>query len=115
MFVLYPEHAQSNPRTRKTAGTMNRVKSVPIDSPVSSTMPIARRPAAPAPVAMANGTTPNTIAAVVIRIGRRRTAAASSMAASFAIPCRCSSLANCTIRMPCLLMRPSSVTNPTCV
>ena len=33
----------------------------------------------------------------------------------FVCPDRCSSLANCTIRMPCLLIRPSSVTRPTWV
>jgi len=44
-------------------------------------MPMAKRDAAPAPVARMSGTMAMTMAAVVIRIGRRRIAAASSIAA----------------------------------
>src|ERR1700751_3346783 len=39
--------------------------------------PMSWRPAAPAPDAHTNGATPKTMAAVVMRMGRRRTAAAS--------------------------------------
>src|SRR5258708_23300790 len=60
--------AWSAPSIMYTAGTIKSVNNVPIDSPVNSTIPIARRPAAPAPDARTNGRTPNTMAAVVIRI-----------------------------------------------
>ena len=62
-----------------------------------------------------SGTMPTTIAAVVIRIGRSRTAAASSIAPRREKPrVSCSRLAKSTIRMPCLEMRPISVTRPIC-
>ncbi|MCY1512515.1 hypothetical protein D9M68_469770 [compost metagenome] len=57
-----------------------------------------------------------TMAAVVIRIGRRRIRAACSMAVRRSSPwLTCISLANSTIRMPCLLINPISVTSPICV
>lgn len=56
-----------------------------------------KRPAAPAPLAITSGMTPSTMAAVVIRIGRKRVAAACSMASRLVLPARCSSLANSTI------------------
>ncbi len=68
-----------------------------------------------APVATINGTTPSTMAAVVIRIGRRRMEAAATMASRREPSGICCSLATSTIRMPCLLMRPISVTRPTWV
>ena len=62
-----------------------------------------------------SGAMPTTIAAVVIRMGRRRTAAASSIALRREWPwVSCSRLAKSTIRMPCLEMRPISVTSPIC-
>ena len=48
--------------------------------PAKMTMPMSTRVTAPAPEATISGTMPTTIAAVVIRIGRRRTPAASSIA-----------------------------------
>ncbi|AHE66572.1 hypothetical protein Loa_01016 [Legionella oakridgensis ATCC 33761 = DSM 21215] len=62
-------------------GTTKRVKQVPINNPAEITKPISKRLTAPAPEAMRSGTTPNTMAAVVIKIGRRRIPAASSTAA----------------------------------
>src|SRR5262249_25454601 len=55
-----------------TAGTTNRVNSVPMARPLAITRPILNRETAPAPVAAISGTTSSTIAAVVIRIGRNR-------------------------------------------
>ena len=43
------------------------------------TQPICWRLSAPAPLASASGTAPNTMAPVVIRMGRRRRLAASTM------------------------------------
>ncbi len=75
-----------------------------------------KREAAPAPAAVMSGTTPSDIAAVVIRIGRRRTLAEAMMASRRDSPCsrRCW-LANSTSRIPCLVMRPISVMRPTSV
>ena len=98
-----------------TPGTTNSVNSVPMARPVEITKPIAKRDAAPAPLANTSGRTPSTIAAVVINIGRSRTDAAATMAAALDLPLCCSSLATSTIKMPCLLIRPMSVTRPTCV
>ena len=68
---------------------------------------------APAPVEMASGETPAMKASEVIRIGRRRSRAASIAAASGAAP-RCSaSWANWTIRMAFLADRPMVVSMPT--
>src|SRR5574337_1181592 len=107
--------AWSVPMNRYIAGTTNSVNSVPIAIPLQITIPIAWRPAAPAPDAITSGTTPKTIAAVVIRIGRSRIEAASSIASRLLRPLACSSLANSTSRMPCLLISTISVTRPTSV
>jgi hypothetical protein len=52
------------------------------------TQPIGERDSAPAPLASASGTAPSTIAAVVIRIGRRRRLAASITASTFSLAAR---------------------------
>ena len=96
-------------------GTTKRVNSVPIESPLAITRPMLKRDTAPAPLAVIKGTTPSTIAAVVIRIGRSRIAAACSMASRLERPLSCSSLANSTMRIACLLINPISVTRPTSV
>ncbi len=71
----------------------------------------------PAPLAVNSGMRPVTIAAVVIRIGRSRTRAAISIAERRSSPpsLTCSSLANSTIRIPCLLISPTNVSRPTWV
>ncbi|MCY1457557.1 hypothetical protein D9M71_748620 [compost metagenome] len=92
------------------------MNSVPMLIPVAITMPMSKRLTAPAPVAISSGITPRTIAAVVISTGRRRIAAASSTASRTDSPrSRRNWLANSTMRMPCLLIRPISVTRPTWV
>lgn len=53
-------------------GTTNSVKIVPMLIPEKITKPISHRLCEPAPLAKSNGNTPNTIANVVIKIGRRR-------------------------------------------
>src|SRR5215470_3764367 len=50
----------------------NSVSNVPSRRPPTTTQPIAWRDSAPAPWASASGTAPSTMAAVVIRIGRKR-------------------------------------------
>jgi len=69
-----------------TPGTTNSVNTVPIARPVEMTSPIANREAAPAPLANTSGSTPKTMAAVVIKIGRSRVPAAATIAACFAFP-----------------------------
>ncbi|MCY1553236.1 hypothetical protein D9M68_897010 [compost metagenome] len=97
-------------------GSTNSVNSVPISVGITTTMPIENRLAEPAPSANTSGTRPATIAAVVISTGRMRTAAAFSMASRrLRFSCCWMWLAKVTIRMPCLLIRPISVTNPICV
>ena len=54
--------------------------------PLTSMMPMLLRAPAPGPVAMTSGKCPATVAAVVIRIGRSRVAAASMTAASLSMP-----------------------------
>ncbi len=95
-------------------GSTNRVKSVPTVMPATITIAIEKRLAAPAPLANISGMRPATMAAVVIRIGRRRRPAAISTASSLLLPCfSCCSFATSQMRMPCLVMRLMSVTNPT--
>ena len=48
--------------------------------PLTSMMPMLLRAPAPGPLARMSGVWPTTVAAVVIRIGRRRVSAASMMA-----------------------------------
>ena len=56
-------------------GTTNRVKNVPTVMPHAMTRPIQNRLFAPAPVEIISGTTPSTMATVVMRIGRKRNVA----------------------------------------
>src|SRR5258708_7308683 len=105
----------SSASSRYIAGTTKSVNKVPMATPVAITSPMLKRLTAPAPLAIRSGTTPSTIAPVVIRIGRSRIPAAFSTASRLDWPCLCRLLSNSTIRMPCLLMRPMSVTSPTLV
>src|SRR5882724_9097374 len=57
--------------------------------PDAITRPMEKRDTAPAPVAVMSGMTPSTIAAVVMRIGRRRMPAAISMASRLDFPACC--------------------------
>ena len=83
--------------------------------PVAMTKPMLKRDTAPAPVAKIKGKTPSTIAAVVIKIGLNRMPAALSIASRLDMPSFCLILANSTIKIPCLLIKPISVTRPTSV
>ncbi len=66
--------------TRYIAGTTNSVNNVPKDMPLAITSPRFERLTAPAPDAVISGTTPSTMAPVVISIGRRRIPDAFSIA-----------------------------------
>jgi len=65
----------------------NSVNIAPIAMPKNIVRPIAKRDCAPAPEARISGAMPTTIAAVVIRIGRRRIEAASTIASRRDRPC----------------------------
>jgi len=86
---------------------------VDIETPKTTTTPIACRAAAPAPLAIIRGTAPAAVAIEVIRIGRRRRAEASRMAVPMSRPASRSWFANSTIRMPFFAARPTSITMPT--
>ena len=90
------------------------MSSVPSDIPPTITQPICCRLSAPAPVAQASGRAPSTMAPVVIRMGRKRRLAASMVASFKGLPSCRSWLENSTIRMPCLVIKPTSVTRPIC-
>ncbi|CFO00475.1 Uncharacterised protein [Bordetella pertussis] len=81
--------------------------------PPSTPIPTARWLAAPAPVAMASGTTPRMNASDVIRMGRKRRRAASTADSYRPCPRAYWSLANSTIRMAFLAASPITVTMPT--
>ena len=94
-------------------GTTSSVNSVPMLMPLTSTMPMELRAAAPAPVTSVSGKLPAMVATVVISTGRSRSMAASRMACGFVRPRRWSWLANSTMRMPFLEISPTSVIRPT--
>jgi hypothetical protein len=77
--------------------------------PVTSIMPMLVRAPAPGPRAKTRGRWPITVAAVVIRIGRSRVAAASMTACSLSLPFSWSLLANSTIRMAFFDISPTRV------
>ncbi len=83
--------------------------------PANTAVPSARRAPAPAPVPITSGSTPRMNAKEVIRIGRRRTWAASMAASWMDRPSSRRSWANSTIRMAFLAASPISVTMPICV
>jgi hypothetical protein len=90
------------------------VNKVPSDMPPTITQPICCRLSDPAPCASASGIAPSTIAPVVMRIGRKRCDAPLTTAAVMSMPCSRSWLVNSTIRIPCLVIRPTSVIRPIC-
>ena len=81
--------------------------------PPSTAVPMALRPPAPAPVPMASGITPKPKASEVIRMGRRRSRTAATVASNTLRPCSCSCTANSTIRMAFFAASPTVVSRPT--
>ncbi len=69
---------------------------------------------APAPDANSSGSEPRMKAKDVIRIGRKRSRAASLAAWRISVPCSRRSLANSTMRIAFLLARPMSSARPIC-
>jgi len=80
--------------------------------PPMTVVPMTCREIPPAPLAMASGTQPRMKAKEVIRIGRSRSFAPSSVASIRGFPFSYSIFANSTIRMAFLAARPISMTRP---
>ncbi len=93
-------------------GTTNKVNTVPINIPVTSTMPMLLREPAPGPRANTNGKWPAIVATDVIIIGRNRVPAASMTASILDLPDICSVLANSTMRIPFFETSPTRVIKP---
>ena len=77
-----------------------------------TTTAIGARDSAPGSSFNASGSMPNVIVAVVIRIGRRRTRAASANASVRGSPRFLSVLVKSTSRMPVLTTRPTAMIRP---
>ena len=77
--------------------------------PPSTPVPIARCAPEPAPEAMASGSTPRPKASDVMMIGRRRSLTAAIVASISPAPFSRFSLANSTIRIAFLEVRPTVV------
>ena len=100
--------------TKKKSGVRKIPNSVKPIMPLKTAVPSDRRISAPAPEATTSGNTPRINANEVIKIGRRRNRDASSVASTMDRPCRCSSLANSTIRIAFLHASPTRTTRPIC-
>ena len=81
--------------------------------PPNTPVPIACCVSALAPVASISGTTPSANAKDVIRIGRKRNLAASTVASTRPLPCACNWRAYSTIRIAFFADRPMMVIMPT--
>ncbi len=93
---------------------MKIARKVAVSIPPITPVPIACWLAEPAPLLIASGSTPRMKASEVIRIGRRRSRAASSAASTGPIfSPTCSSRANSTIRIAFFADRPMVVSRPT--
>ena len=90
----------------KKIGTKNTARTVAESIPPITQIPISLRPAAPAPVLMASGSTPSMNANDVINIGRKRMRDASITDSDKRCPLSYNSLANSTIRIAFLAERP---------
>ena len=98
--------------SRKNHGTKKIARNVAASMPPMTPVPTECRAPAPAPVEIASGSTPRMNASEVIRIGRKRSRAASIAAADVDRPSSCRRSANSTIRIAFFAASPSSVTRP---
>ena len=105
-------HWLSLPISTKNNGTKKIARNVAASMPPSTPVPIDRRLAAPAPVAITSGSTPRMKAIEVIMMGRKRSLAASIADSTSERPSWCCWLANSTMRMAFFADSQISVTNP---
>src|SRR6185436_17492430 len=96
----------------KNIGTKKIARNVAAIMPPITPVPAEWRAPAPAPLEKTSGITPRINASEVIRIGRKRSRAASTAAAEADNPSSRFSTANSTIRIAFFAARPSSVTRP---
>ena len=87
-------------------------RKVEVTTPPSTAVPMAFCAPAPAPLANAIGITPNPKASEVMTMGRSLSFAASRVASISPIPSSTRALANWTIRMAFLVVRPRVVKSP---
>src|SRR5205085_1466115 len=97
----------------KNTGTINSAKITTAIMPPMTLVPSACWLAPPAPLAITIGSTPQTKARPVIRIGRKRNEHASIVASTSGLPCARRSLANSMMRMASFAARPMIVIRPT--
>src|SRR5882762_9110236 len=77
LLLRAARHSSNWRTTTKNDGTNSTARQVEASMPLDTAMPIDLRELAPAPVANTSGSTPRIKANEVIRIGRKRTRAAS--------------------------------------
>ena len=99
----------------KKNGTKNSKASVPISMPPIVPNANALLPLAPTPLDIAMGIIPNTIVRTVIRIGRRRTRAASREARTIPYPSVRLWEAYSVSRMAVFDNSPISISSPVCI
>ena len=92
---------------------MNTPRNVATSMPQKTAVPMTFCAPAPAPLASMSGTTPRMKANAVIRMGRKRSRAASSAASWTGCPPSCFAFATSTIRIAFLAARPMSMMSPT--
>ena len=93
-------------------GTTTSVSSVEVMTPPMIARPIGACVSPLSPKPSASGNMPKIIAAVVIRMGRRRTCPAVSSASCSDAPLRRERLAKSTSRIAFLVTKPISITKP---
>ena len=99
--------------TTKNTGTINSASTTTAIMPPITLVPSACWLAPPAPVAITIGSTPQTKARPVIRIGRKRSVQASTVASISGLPWARRSLANSMMRMASFAASPMMVIRPT--
>ena len=96
----------SHSMKRKKTGVTSRVRKVELMTPPMMPTAIGPRNSEPEPFERAVGSMPSTMAALVIRIGRRRAGPASRTASVGVLPSRTATTAWSTRRMPFFVTRP---------
>ena len=91
---------------------MNTPSAVAISIPQNTAVPMTFCAPAPAPLASMSGTPPRMNAKAVIRIGRKRSRAASSAASGADLPCSGLTFATSTMRIAFFAARPISMMSP---